>query len=713
MVFKKAIIQVYSGNEPFGFHDFVRGTLRLLNYTIDRNIDLKVNVRGSEFAPYMIVDNFAYNTDLLKTKLYYAEVDKETLINDLDAFMNTSEPLLVVTSSVSLHRSSIYHMSFVRYDALVRYNQQLYIAANQKVMANLLRRTNSDNLTYGYSIIYIHRDSSKYKITQTDLRSLIAQIRNTVNLQKDIIILSNNIQLQNIVSEYINTNGININKLHESDLDISIAESFVTVEETIIDFIILMKSKKIYRFIDTVLETNNRILYGNTKSVYETSLEINNIIGNLDITLVPLYYQTKTIVGCAKPTPPAFLPNQPGVSLDPSGNYISNLLSPSDIVLDFSGNMYISDTEKHRICKVDTSGNFTVYAGSSNGTAGYVNGDKSVALFSSPTAMAIDKVGNIYVADTGNNVIRIIEKQFEYDINKNIVFTGGLMIATLVGGGSVLASSGEGTRVKLNAPRGIAVDSSGILYISDTGNHRICKITSGGTFQTIAGSLILDGTAHYLSGYINGNGQYASFNSPTAIVVDLVGNIYVTDTGNNVIRRITQNGNVTTVAGSGQPFFKEGARENASFNGPQGIAIDLDNMLYISDTGNNTIRRITPDGDVFQIVGSPDQKIGSIDGYGAVDPIKPVVSFNIRATFFFPTGITIDASKKLYVADKFNNTIRTVTPTFSNPTKIKPIPIQTLKITKGSGVGLTLGPTLSAQAPLPNTIVYGHRKGYR
>ena len=158
MVLKKAIIQVYSGNNQFGFEDFVRGTLRLLNYAIDRNIDVKVNISGSEFEQYMIVKNYNYDTVTIIPRVYFNEIDKDVLIADLDAFLESSSNIIVITSSVTLDRREIYNMSYLAFDNIVKYSPTLYTAANAKVRANLLFRNDPDNLEYGYKVIYVHKD---------------------------------------------------------------------------------------------------------------------------------------------------------------------------------------------------------------------------------------------------------------------------------------------------------------------------------------------------------------------------------------------------------------------------------------------------------------------------------------------------------------------------------------------------------------------------
>jgi sugar lactone lactonase YvrE len=695
MVFKKTIVQVFSGKEPFGFDDFVRGTLRLFNYAVDHNIDVRVNISGAEFEPYMIVTNFVYDKINLVPKVYYTGVDDVVLVKNLDAFLESTDPLFVVSSNVKLDRIDIYNLSYIGYDTIVRYKETLYAAAQAKVLANLLYRPYSDNLLYGYNIIYIDRDELQYKITNRSLASLANQIRQSLDMNKDMMVFSNSIQLQKILSQYIEMSSFAVQKIDDSDIDISVQESLPTIEDTMIDFIILMKSKKIYRFADTV-KINSHTLKSSLTNLYDTAFDINTLIGNLEITSIPLYYGTYTLAGYASSSPKT----QPGLITDSSGTR-SLLNNPSGITLDSSGNIYFSDTLNHRICKLDVSGNFSTYAGSTNGTPGLVNGSNLQARFNNPTAIAIDRKGNIYVADTGNNAIRIIQLNTVYDSSGNTLETNRLVNILVGTGPNSQKFSSIGFSNSLNAPKGVAVDISGNIYISDTGNHRICKVTSGGSLETLAGK--------YLSGNLNDQGQQASFKNPTGLCVDVLGNIFVTDTGNNMIKRITPSGKVSIVAGNGQPFFKEGKRLQAGFCRPTGITVDLQNILYVTDTGNNVIRRITTDGNVLPVVGSSQQLPGSIDGFGAVNPTRSLVPFEQRATFYGPSAIAVDSNRLLYIADTQNNTIRKIVPTFSTPTKIKPIAIQALRIFKSYGITNTLGPSLT-ESP-KNSMVYGHKRG--
>ena len=709
MVFRKAIIQVYSGNEPFGFDDFIRGTLRLFNYAIDHNIDVKINISGSEFEPFMIVNNYNYDKVRITPKTYYMNADQETLIKDLDAFMNTSDAIYVLTSNVWFDRNDIYNLSYVGFDKIVRYKETLYQAAEQRVRDNLLYRPNPDNLLYGYSIIYIHRNELQYTVTGRQLASLANQMRGSLDMNKDIMLFSNSIQLRRILSQYIEMNSAAVQKIDDSDMDIGPLNSIPSVEDLLVDFIVLLKAKKIYRFTEGSMRTGHNIRYTElytlrqqgliTKpftNVYEAALDINNIIGNLEHTLVPLYYGTYTLV-----------------NKDSSGNSI--LSSPSGIAVDVSGNLYFSDTMNHCIRRLDTSGNLTLYAGTP-GVSGYQNGLPMVSKFDTPSAVAIDRDGNLYVADKLNDTIRIIERNYIYDSSNNLQAIQGIT-GTLVGNGPSNStntnSAGTGSTALLQNPLGVAVDSEGHVYIADTGNNRICKVMSGGILETLAGGASLLDPLVYRAGFIDGEGTEASFNGPTGICVDLKGNIFVADTQNNAIRRITPSGKVSTVAGNGQPFYKEGRKTQAGFSFPVGICVDHHNVLYVTDTSNNVIRRITNEGAVIPVVGSPEQKSGNIDGYGAIDPNRALVPFSNRATFHAPSAVCVGQERILYVADTLNHRIRKIVPTFSTPTNIRPVAMQALRIIHSPGVAYNLGPTLSAPPPPPNTIIYGHRRGSR
>jgi sugar lactone lactonase YvrE len=187
-------------------------------------------------------------------------------------------------------------------------------------------------------------------------------------------------------------------------------------------------------------------------------------------------------------------------------------------------------------------------------------------------------------------------------------------------------------------PHGITIDAAGNLYVAETNNSRIRKVTPKGEVSTLAGSEM---------GFADGSGSDARFYIPEGIAIDATGNLYVADTYNNRIRKVTPKGKVSTLAGSGEEGFADGQGNTAQFNRPSGIAIDAAGNLYVADFWNSRIRKITVKGEVSTLAGSDEE--GLADGQGS------------SARFDGPSGITIDAAGNLYVTDVRNNRIRMVT----------------------------------------------------
>jgi sugar lactone lactonase YvrE len=232
----------------------------------------------------------------------------------------------------------------------------------------------------------------------------------------------------------------------------------------------------------------------------------------------------------------------------------------------------------------------------------------------------------VFVADTGNNEIREI--------------TPAGVVTTLAGSTSAGSGDGTGSAAGFNSPSGVAVDASGNVFVADSGNNKIRKITPAGIVTTLAGS------GAY--GSADGVGRSASFYGPVGVAVDASGNVYVADQTNNEIRKITPAGVVTTLAGSIAAGSADGTSSAASFNNPSGVAVDASSNVYVADTGNNEIREITPAGVVTTLAGSG--AYGSADGTGS------------SASFNDPFGVAVDASGNVYVADIYNFEIRKITP---------------------------------------------------
>jgi uncharacterized protein (TIGR03437 family) len=321
---------------------------------------------------------------------------------------------------------------------------------------------------------------------------------------------------------------------------------------------------------------------------------------------------------------------------------------------------------------------YTINTIAGNGAAGFADGSGTAAQFSSPNGIALDSKGILYIADTANNRIRSIT---------------GTTVATIAGTG-VAGSTGNGasaTAALVNGPGGLAVDSSGNVLIADTSNNQIRKI-AGGNITLFAG---------------NGNGEYsgdnlpaigAGLNGPTGVVTDSAGNTYIADTRNNLIRRVDKSGVITSyiggtgptagrlssptsvavdpsgalyvadsnnqrvikfvnsiftvVAGTGARGFSGdgGPAVRATFNNPVGIAFDNTGNLYIADSNNNRIRKVTTDGNIFTIAGKTQTGYTG-DGGSA-----------LNATLTFPRGVAVDSKGVVYIADTQNNVIRSLTP---------------------------------------------------
>jgi sugar lactone lactonase YvrE len=300
--------------------------------------------------------------------------------------------------------------------------------------------------------------------------------------------------------------------------------------------------------------------------------------------------------------------------------------NPWGVAADSAGNLYVADTDNHTIRKITAGGVVSTLAGAA-GVSGSADGTNGSALFSQPQGLAVDGAGNLYVADTGNYTIRKI--------------TPAGVVTTLAGSaGTSGTNDGTGSSARFYEPEGVAVTSDGsLIYVADTWNHTIRQITPGGVVTTLAGTAGSSGTN-------DGTGGSAQFNQPTGLAVDGAGNVYVGDTGNQTIRKVTAGGVVTTPAGSaGNYGTNDATGSSARFWDPQGVALDSATNLYVADSFNHTIRKVTPAGVVSTLAGTAGS-LGSADGTGAA------------ARFWLPQGVAVDGSGNVYVADSANGTIR-------------------------------------------------------
>ena len=305
----------------------------------------------------------------------------------------------------------------------------------------------------------------------------------------------------------------------------------------------------------------------------------------------------------------------------------ADLSQPTAAAADAAGNIYIADYQGHRIRKVNTSAIITTIAG--NGTLGSSgdNGPAASALIGNPWGIAVDSSGNVYFSDRINQRVRKI--------------TPAGTITTVAGTGTsgFSGEGGQATSASLFNPTGLAVDSSGNLYIADTNNNRIRKVNTAGVITTVAGNGLPN-----VSG--NGPATSTSISSPNAVAIDSSGNLYLTE--GHRVRMVNTSGTMLIIAGTGTPSFSGdgGPALSATLSGPSGVAVDSAGNVYVSDTGNDRVRKISTGGIITTFAGG-----GSVQGDGG--PAS-------NARFGLTQEISFDPAGNLYVADSTFNRIRRI-----------------------------------------------------
>jgi len=362
---------------------------------------------------------------------------------------------------------------------------------------------------------------------------------------------------------------------------------------------------------------------------------------------------------------------------------------PKGLAIGANGSLYIADTENFRVRVVNSLGIINTFAG--NGVDSY-SGDGSAAIsagFSDVMGVAVTSAGNVYIADASNRVVREVS-------------TAGTV--TTIAGIGVQGFSGDGglaTAAALGRPVALALDVSGNLYIVDSVNQRVRRIGTNGIITTVAGN----GNSAYAGD--GGPATLASFSFPLGVTVDSADNIYVADAGNNRVRKITAStGIITTVAGNGQAGFSgDGASAaNATLNLPSDVALDGAGNLYIADAGNNRVRMVNSAGVITTIAGTSTNGFTGDGGPAA------------QAELNNPWGLTTDASGDVYIADRVNSRIRLIS---ANPTAPPVVPpnavVNAATFTPGGaiapgaivavfGSNLATGSMAATQSPLPTAL---------
>ena len=295
-------------------------------------------------------------------------------------------------------------------------------------------------------------------------------------------------------------------------------------------------------------------------------------------------------------------------SANGTGNQ-ATFYTPTGIAVDVNGNVFVADLNNNLIREISPRGVVSTFAGSGN--IGTTNGTGTAASFYQPYVLTIDASGNLYVAE-GTGDARKITPQG--------------VVSLLPGSASAFA-----------VPNGIAIDSAKNVYVSDYQTNLIIKITQAGTESVVAGNGI---------GNVNGKGTGASFHYPAGMAADASGNIYIADGENNLIRKMTPDGTVTTFAGSGNNAHADGTGTGASFRVPWGLAFDAAGNLYVADRGDGRIRKITSAGVVTTVAGNGTT--ATVNGIGT------------NASFYDPYALAVDTKGNIYVADGLANTVRKI-----------------------------------------------------
>src|SRR5437660_9695475 len=321
-----------------------------------------------------------------------------------------------------------------------------------------------------------------------------------------------------------------------------------------------------------------------------------------------------------------------GYSGDAGPATVATLHLPDGVAVDGAGDLFIADSTNNRIRKVSPTGVITTIAGT--GTAGYSGdgGAATLAKLNFPTDLALDGAGNLFVADFYNSRVRKI--------------SAGGVITTVAGSGmpGYSGNGGPATLARMTSPAGVDVDAAGNLYIADYGNSTVREVSTAGLITTVAGT----GASSGYSGD-GGPATSAQLKSPADVAVG-GGNIYIADSGNSRVRKVTPGGTITTFAGTGAATYSGdgGPATSASFLWPVGLAVDSSSQVFVADLSGNRVRKIDGSGTITTVAGTGTAGYSGDGGPAA------------SATLFGPARVNLDSAGNFFISDSSNNRVRKV-----------------------------------------------------
>jgi len=376
MVFTKTIVYIYTDKYPFSFGEFVKGLLYIINYAMKNGIVVKLNIEITGLSNYINVENYKVPPGY-QTKVYYNNNDDASLLLDeLQAFKKSPSPIYLLTTNLEINRNEIDSITMIEFNKLIRFNPVIDGMVNNRLQGGLLNSLAPPLITDEY--IVLNMFLSNISLDRAQLQQLAEQMRSSVDLTKTYIIVSNSSYIRTTLTAVLGSYNV---------FPTQTIDTLDALESSIVDFVIVSRSKKIYTFSEYNANLK-KISYNLGESSSLTSVSILSQIAYITSTLAGVY---------------------PEAEFTDGDSHTASFSYPSGLGTDSDGNLYVADTMNNNIRKIHIFGNVDTIAGSLNQGSGSLNGVRSSALFYGPTGLTVDPNLNIYVVDAINGLIRKID----------------------------------------------------------------------------------------------------------------------------------------------------------------------------------------------------------------------------------------------------------------------------------------------------------------